>query len=137
MSRSYSKRTRTGFGTAQGGLRDYIQQWMITLLHPDTKNTMKIEISSQLRPKDKEKKSREYMSLRFEDLTTSKTFLISLLLAMREYAKYAPDESVKDLKNYLEKVPDIVFSGHFDDRMQVYGYSQENRQQKLLEEKEV
>jgi hypothetical protein len=116
----YVKRTRTGHGFAKGGLNSYIQEWSITFIHPEIHNNMKIEISNQLFNTDT-KQYKEYNSLRFNEITQAKEFMISLLLAMKEYIRYHPEEKTKEFKYWLERIPDIIMSGHFDSRMYVLG----------------
>lgn len=123
---TFCPRTRTGMGISKGGLiENQYQHWKVQLLHPykqgDKVLPMKIEVSSCMKSKGTTKAS-DYVSLRFEDLTSTKTFFIGLLLAMREYVKYSPHENIADFKRYIEKVPDMVLSGHYDSQIQVYGY---------------
>ena len=127
---AYNKRTKTGDGIVKGGLQgDKYQEWSTSLLHPTLRFgevlPMKIEVSSMVKSRIANVPIEDYFSLRFEDFTDAKIFLVSLLLAYTEYAKHSEHESEKDFLDYLRKLPEIIESGHFNSRLQFIGHSKQ------------
>lgn len=120
--KSYSPRVRTGYYHFKGGFNTNRWQHVhVNLLLPTMTKEEKIEIAAQIFNYDNRGAGPEsYTSIRMNK-EEAFSLLISMMLVLREYGRYLYKGDPKAMHNELQKRLDGVYSGYFDDRIQLFG----------------